>query len=274
MDTWVLEYLRTSSSTQMPVLWVMADKPCLGIASSYRAAGRYAIAPVPRNTTTTTTNTVHHHKKTTTTQPHHSQFSPKPPLIPFPLTPNSPILTDFSDSTLDASAASATIPPVPCVPAQWCFFLPVSSSTIVSTQYCNVPCRDGLAWLDRCSARLSTPHPRRLNQLRLTACGCRLPLPLPYEVTRLSPLLRQHMAAWLNGCCLSRSDPVAGRTDRFASLPHKESVSQPGRSVNYAGHQPTHSPARTNADPGSKAGLAGAQSFCVPPHIVHSLAVV
>lgn len=67
-------------------LLVLADKPCLGLASSYRAAGRYATALALLNTTTSTT------------QPHHSQFSPNPHSIPTHTRQDSSILTDFYDS--------------------------------------------------------------------------------------------------------------------------------------------------------------------------------
>lgn len=97
LGTWVLECLGTSSSTDV-FTWaactVVRDKPCLGLACPYRAAGRYATALVSQH---------HQHNHTTTTQPN----SPQTP-IPFPLTPSSSISPTFM--TLDASAASATIP--------------------------------------------------------------------------------------------------------------------------------------------------------------------
>lgn len=78
--TWVLRYLSTRVHQQVPVR-ALADKPCLGIASPYRAAGRYATAPSCLATPPPPEEDNHH---TTTPQ----LILPKPPFR-FPLTPDS-----------------------------------------------------------------------------------------------------------------------------------------------------------------------------------------
>lgn len=70
---WVPGYLGTSPNTDAHTEVGVADKPCLGLAPPYRAAGRYA---------TTAPTSQHHHHHHTTTQPHQGELSPNPHPIP------------------------------------------------------------------------------------------------------------------------------------------------------------------------------------------------
>lgn len=175
LGTWILGYLGTSSSTDvfyMGGMHVLSDKPCLGLACPYRAAGRYATALVPQH---------HQHNHTTTPQPN----SPQTP-IPFPLTPNSSISPTFM--TLDASAASATIPG-PMLSSPMVFFSRFHHGCFC----CIVPCRNG------CSAPFSQhdnpgqptpPQPQclRCDHLRAPSCHAS-PANFPRGKMNLSPLL-------------------------------------------------------------------------------------
>jgi hypothetical protein len=85
--TWILEYLGTSVHgyiSKYHRIVVLTDKPCLGLASPYRAAGRLC------NSSCLSTPPRPAHNHTTAN-------SPQTP-IPFPLTPDGSILTDFYDS--------------------------------------------------------------------------------------------------------------------------------------------------------------------------------
>lgn len=222
LGTWVLECLGTSSSTDV-FTWaactVVRDKPCLGLACPYRAAGRYATALVSQH---------HQHNHTTTTQPN----SPQTP-IPFPLTPSSSISPTFM--TLDASAASATIPG-PMRPS------PMVFSPGFITAVFAVPCRNGCcARFLNTTSRSTHSASTSLPPLR-SAAGSQLPRLPCHSPPRIDEFLTAS-TIWLLTVLIKY---MAGRIFRVARLPYKEMA---GAFNEIHGSHPTHLPARPTPIP-------------------------